>query len=792
MLQWITPLPDQELTDIALHYIFEADPDADSYVLKASRGASMEEPLEFSVPARKDCAQAWLLPEDDALLPPGTWYLQAESSAGQKTSVLKIQVNDDHTKARLKTQITPDHPLICIHDFSDHDFGAEYELLPDDMKPFFSVSGRLRGRGELAERIRKLDERGIPWSYTGIFHGEVVNGRYIVPSLSDLEYILQHARLLTAVEGVEMYMGVRPEDDWQIRLYRRIIMLCGKYGIPFIHSDGNRNDIDLPAVTKRLVFMEILREYHDYVVLTYKQNHANASYSCYGAILGAWIDDACTAIGIQAENWYWNDAGFCDDIGVSHGYLQGNEQQIPAVFSAQMLLPALSLGACYFALEGEGWLIQRRGSSAYEFSPQGIAILSLLRTVIHDRLIPTKEQALERIHAAVDMQGIGIDWGDAWEGGVLRTAFQNLYDIEHTKELFPKQMRYGYLPIVTDRLQSFKEYAIILAEEIQSPDEMNERLNPLYPQWFEGDAYVTQAGKTLVLMNSRENADAPQMFRVAMPPYSLEGSLGLWQYIVAWLEGETLHLHMNARKGSVLELKIRSEKALCAAGIPCRYDLAEACYKIRLEGTDIPVQAAVFPEACEAPYLLESLENRPFDEDFLSDHKPADAQGFPVVDACANLMYGRLPISMNSLRYPHGFSLPRGSSITYQLDKQYRTLEFTYGFDIDVWMPIIVNHTDIVWDRYEKDISVQFRVSADGRTLYEAQDLTSTYHREAVTIDVSDVDRITFEMDGEIYPKPLWCAITGTPDRYLFDASSRDDLPPAEVFLDVGNPVLTK
>ena len=58
----------------------------------------------------------------------------------------------------------------------------------------------------------------------------------------------------------------------------------------------------------------------------------NASYSCYGAILGAWLDGIAGNIGIQAENWYWNDAGFCDDIGQYHGYLQGNEQQIPAVF----------------------------------------------------------------------------------------------------------------------------------------------------------------------------------------------------------------------------------------------------------------------------------------------------------------------------------------------------------------------------------------------------------------------------------------------------------------------------
>ena len=75
-------------------------------------------------------------------------------------------------------------------------------------------------------------------------------------------------------------------------------MLCGKYGIPFLHTDGNRNDIDLAAVIRRPIFTDVLREYSEYIVFSYKQNHANASYSCYGAILGAWLDGIAGNIGI--------------------------------------------------------------------------------------------------------------------------------------------------------------------------------------------------------------------------------------------------------------------------------------------------------------------------------------------------------------------------------------------------------------------------------------------------------------------------------------------------------------
>ena len=66
--------------------------------------------------------------------------------------------------------------------------------------------------------------------------------------------------------GLEIYMGVRSENDWLNRIYKRVVMLCGKYGIPFLHTDGNRNDIDLAAVIRRPIFTDVLREYSEYIV----------------------------------------------------------------------------------------------------------------------------------------------------------------------------------------------------------------------------------------------------------------------------------------------------------------------------------------------------------------------------------------------------------------------------------------------------------------------------------------------------------------------------------------------
>lgn len=87
-------------------------------------------------------------------------------------------------------------------------------------------------------------------------------------------------------------------------------------------------------------------------------------------------------------------------------------------------------------MEGEGWLIQMRGTDEYEYSPQGITLLSLLRTIIQNHLIPKKEEVIEQIHAVIDVDGYGKDWGDAWEGGVFRKTFQNFMELFTQKSYF--------------------------------------------------------------------------------------------------------------------------------------------------------------------------------------------------------------------------------------------------------------------------------------------------------------------------------------------------------------------
>ena len=564
-MKLITPVNEQTLTDIALHYVWESDPQAEYYTVEAAKNPDFLEPVAVKVEALKNCEVGFLLPEDDQLLDAGNWYIRVRSDTGARTDTARITVNTVHSRAPLRRPISPDRPLFTVFDYSQHRKGAEYHVLPDSLKPYADIgcAGPYHGSiFELQDNFMSFDQEGFSWHIGACGPSAVRSGKYVVTPLSVIEYVMQHARNLISTGMLEIYMGVRPHSDWHVRYMNRLVRLCGKYGILFLYTDGNRNDIDFPAVINRDDYMDVFREYSDYVVLSYKQNHSNASYTCYGSILGAWIEGAVGHIGIQAENWYWNDAGFRDDVGHYYGYLQGNEQQIPAPFSAQMLLAGVSLGACYFSLEGEGWLMCDLGNGQYQLSAEGCAVLSMLRYVIDKHLIPSKEEVLSRIHAVIKTEGNPQAWGDAWTGGAFRNAFQDIFQINTTKELFPKELRYYYLPFTTNHPEAFEGYRQISLSDISEPDDMHRILNPLYSKWFEGNAYITGCHGKYIIMNSWENRRLGESFCLSLDQSEqtiiseIKGTVDLWQYILLDVKADSAGFHINAPVDSVLEFEV--------------------------------------------------------------------------------------------------------------------------------------------------------------------------------------------------------------------------------------------
>ena len=231
-------------------------------------------------------------------------------------------------------------------------------------------------------------------------------------------------------------------------------------------------------------------------------------------------------------------------------------------------------------------------------------------------------------------------------------------------------------------------------------------------------------------------------------------------------------------------------------GVYCKWDVTEKRIELTLEGSDKPVDVELTEEKTENTLPL-PLRNPDDHAVYLTDMTvcglTAGDKGLPAFNHCANEKYGILPIAMNSLRYRHGVSMPRQTSVSWKLERKYHKLSATIGFDIDCWMPIIVDRLHIVWDRYVKEISFHLKIWGDGTLLYESEELKSTSYRKRIDVDVANVEILTFEVDGDIFTKPLVGAVTGSADEFLLDLSTikEDELPSIEVHLDCGNPVLS-
>ena len=786
-MQWVVPEQGQALTDIAAHYVWEAVPGARSYVLEWAQSAEFQNAVSVAVEQVPGCGVAFYLPDEGHLPPAGPLFLRVASDNGVQSSVLQISVNKEHPQSPLRWDFSPEKPYFMILDYSEHNYGEVYQMLPDVLQGCSAIGVSTSYRvpsAELLASLMRIDREEIPWHLGAAGPHLTVGALYTVTPLSTVEYLLQHAHNLKSVGLVEQYLGTKAENDWRVSYFKRLVMLCAKYGVPFLYADGNRNALEMASFVKRPLYMDFLRRYAPYCTLSFKQNHSHAAYTCYGAILGAWIDGACAHIGVQPENWYWNDAGFRKETGVCHGYLQGIEQQMPACMAAEMMLTGLSIGACCYSMEGEGWLIQARGSSRLEFSPAGIAAVSLMQTIAVNRLVPNKKTVTAEIRAAVQADGWGEALGDAWTGGVYRGVFEKLFGVHSGFELFPRQSRFYYLPLVTDRPKSFAGVRVIDAESAADSGEMVQRLADLYPRRFSGDAYLTDAGNRYVVMNSNENCAQSQSFMVrpvsvdGSPALvsSLEGSLGLWQYVVFWQRNGVLHLHLNAPARTALKLRLHREKPLAfstaGAGVEVRWDEVEKCAEVSLSGSGEPAELTFVEPGTPPPAPVEPVRNEPDRTMYLSDLPFADVHAggrwLPARNRCADGAFGVLPLSMNSLRYPKGLSFTPCSEVSYELSGAYRSLTMTCGFDIDAWMPVILDREHIVWDRRPRKISLCFTVFGDGEALYRSPVLTCTDWRQTVTVKLSGVRNLTFRLEGEVV----------------------SDAPDSAAFLDIGNPQL--
>lgn len=540
--RFLAPFFGQGLTDIALHFKWtkEKGSRAVEYILEMADNEEFAGARQMEAVILEDSEVGYYFPRKEELPSHGgRWFARVREKAGDRWSrTADFCIDMEHGRRPVKRRINAQNPWFTVFDYSEHEPAEVWEMLPEDLKAYTGMGLIASYKAKADQVIRYMmdeDAKGYLWHLGALGPHETQFGKYCITSLCEIEYVMQHSRNLVSTGFVEQYLGTKDEGYWRNEYFFRLLALCAKYGIPFIYSDGNRNNLELAAMIKRPFFMDKMREYSDYFIFSFKQNHAHGAYSCFGAILGAWMDGACCEIGVQPENWYWNDAGFRDRPGECHGYLQGNEQQITACMTAEMLLTGLSIGAAHYSCEGESWLIERGTDGRLAWSAQGMAALSLFRAIVSHKLIPDKQEVLKKIHMAVDYEGWSPEeLGDAWTGGILREVFEPVYHIRNGFELMPKESRFFYLPLVTDRRDAFEGLEKLKAGEMDR-EEAQIFLSGAYQETGYGNAYYAVYPELIIVMNSRENEEESQWFCIPGGDdflMRMQGALSLWQYIV--------------------------------------------------------------------------------------------------------------------------------------------------------------------------------------------------------------------------------------------------------------------
>lgn len=783
--QFLAPFQDQEITDIALHFKWTKTKvsKAAAYVLELADNQEFRDAAKLEAAILPDSDVGYYFPRTEELpRHEGIWHARVRETGSDKWSCpVSFRVNKKHGKNPVKREINRENPWFTIFDYSEHEPAEVWDLLPEDLKPYTGM-GLIASYKARADKVTAYmleeDAKGYLWHLGALGPHETQFGKYTITSLSEIEYVMQYSRNLVSTGFVEQYLGTKEESYWRNEYFFRLLALCAKYGITFIYADGNRNNLELAAMIKRPFFMDKMREYADYFIFSYKQNHAHAAYSCFGAVLGAWIDGACGQIGVQPENWYWNDAGFRDVPGECHGYLQGNEQQISLGFTVEMLLTGLSLGAVNYSCEGESWLIECGPYNQLVWSAQGLAVIAFFRAVILQKLIPEKTEVLNKIHMAVDYNGhMPEELGDAWTGGIFREIFMPVYQIRNNMELIPKESRFYYLPFVTDRPDAFRGMGKLYAGAAGS-GEAYETLCRAYPVEADGNAYYALFRDLMIIMHSRENEEEAQWFSIPGKDCFLlhiRGALALWQYLIIKNKKDSCFLHVNSEKGKNIcfSLRLAREPFRIANSDRVSFQWAAGWLEITVKGDGIPVEIAVADRAEALPALAPPYKNRKNKECRLLSELPwyhsETSQNCPVQkDICANTAYGRLPLVVDHLRYSHGLSMGNRTRIVWKLGGKYQRLSFRYGFDIDAWTPKILDREHIIWDREEKTINMRLQLSGDGRTLFCSPKLTDTGGTYTGEADLTGVDMLELTTEGELF--------------------SED--PCARVYLDILNPVL--
>jgi hypothetical protein len=338
-------------------------------------------------------------------------------------------------------------------------------------------------------------------------------------------------------------------------------------GYPYWHN------VFLKAGADERLFRAI-RDHGEHVILVDKQNGRGQYFLTRAAILGMWASGPISAWGVNPEDWWWFEMGYgapytpsrgsrgyavehsCGETG---GWDLASAWAMPDILYGQTMLTAMAAGATVYSFEMPNHAYGSRVEGAgYVESPAFRNVIApLLRLIVSGKVLPTREEATERMRIAYQCKSVEEDeviMPGEW-------LFRPLYGAKRSDsqiaanwlspEFINRNGRYYFLPVLpvlASEEQRRKFERVIGPGQFKDDKALRAYFDVIYPDRFGGDALVLETEHALYITNSNENKDRAQDFAATLsegPVSQISGRLSAHSLAVARTVGGRIELHVN-------------------------------------------------------------------------------------------------------------------------------------------------------------------------------------------------------------------------------------------------------
>jgi len=437
-------------------------------------------------------------------------------------------------KTPLKHSISPQKPLLILMRDPGPDYENEakklvrlYDELDDVIRPSVAVQveGTLGSDWISPETSLKLaEEAGIPI----VLQIQGDNGdRHDTMPLERMRTFLDMYECIVGLQMVECsqrtFVDYTSGPEYSMgrnaRYARDVIRLAGEYGAFVSWQLMRENYAAIGCSGDNEALYDTIVEYSDYVVPQHEMNCEFAKIIDHMGAMGLWLAGATAQWGVEAQSWYWHDAGYNQPGTYFPGTLD-----MPGGLYAIMFLLGASAGASAYSIEPpqDIWVGEKSANFHEWLAPT-------FKRLIVERLIPTRDEVLDTMPLAYrlplcrrpgDFAKILDDLDYDHSDGRLIRAMDGVYEPSRDSEMIPNNPRYGWIPALPTKtpqsiLDRFER--VIVPGDITSIDDARRLVDAHFPPVDAGEAWGTSAGSLTFACNSHENTFIPESVKLAVP-----------------------------------------------------------------------------------------------------------------------------------------------------------------------------------------------------------------------------------------------------------------------------------